>query len=52
MTQIEADIFSEFQISLFSDSNNTQTRYKNKDLGPSGQLLKDNRHTESNQAIG
>lgn len=36
MIQIEAEIFAETQISLFSDSNSTDTRYK--DPGPLGHL--------------
>lgn len=32
MTQIEADISNETQVSTFSDSNSTQTRYKIKNL--------------------
>ena len=40
MTQIEADISNKIQISLFFDSNSTESRHKNKELGPSGQQPK------------
>ena len=52
MTQIEADISNKIQVTLFFDSNNTESRHKIKNLAHQASSQNKTRHHKLNQTTG